>query len=773
MTRSSARSSRPSRGKSPVAPHRSRTIPDRLIEAAWLSGIVLVPLLFSPSGWFTFYNDPKYVLLHVVGLVIVVAWVWDWTYSRRSRTAPDLSRIGNWAGRRPGRWAVLAVASLAVTSVVSTLLSPVLRVSLWGRDPNDLGYELYSALALLAVFFAVALRLRTVDQLRRIMLTLAGVGTVAAVYGLSQRFGWDPLGPGEDAGRVFASFGNPILLGSFLVMSTAITVAAAVNEARGGRRVWLVAGAFALALQIAALWFTGSRGPWIGYATGTLAFVAIGYLWLERRVVIQGLVVVGAGIAIALVITLIPASTSGDERDLGDLGDVGAIFAGSSSGTLGERVAIWESIFELTAGRDWEPDESGVAALYRPLIGYGPEMFFYSYPLGIDVEPYGTVAANAHNFPLQLLIELGLAGLVSFIVLSLLAVYAALRVLRAEKSAGRGGEWLAIATSGVLAALVGRALEQMLGVARVGDLLPYWALIGLLVAAAEISSRRAPDSTSESETAARAGTVRPTRSAASTGVRYAAFGATALVTVAAVSLVYFHDVQILRASAIGRNALDLREQGFPNEALAEYQRAADIAPGIQVYHLAINDLFRKAAVREEAAGNRDVAILGWEGALQAAERYADRDPKAYVTQSRMAQAEGRLVGLGRVEFLAAARARYISIAASQPSFPSAQTEAARGMLAIGEDALGVEYAERALRLEPATGPNPDAWWLHGVGLERLGRLELAIKSYATAIERSPESQAATDSHLGLAAIYQQRGDIELAERERTLAEEAE
>ena len=95
------------------------------------------------------------------------------------------------------------------------------------------------------------------------------------------------------------------------------------------------------------------------------------------------------------------------------------------------------------------------------------------------------------------------------------------------------------------------------------------------------------------------------------------------------------------------------------------------------------------------------------------------------------------------------------------------------MLAIGEDALGVEYAERALRLEPATGPNPDAWWLHGVGLERLGRLELAIKSYTTAIEHSPGSQAATDSHLGLAAIYQQRGDLELAERERTLAAEAE
>ena len=104
---------------------------------------------------------------------------------------------------------------------------------------------------------------------------------------------------------------------------------------------------------------------------------------------------------------------------------------------------------------------------------------------------------------------------------------------------------------------------------------------------------------------------------------------------------------------------------------------------------------------------------------------------------------------------------------------SAQTESARGLLAVGEDALGLEYADRALVMETPEFPNAEAWWLRGAALENLGERQAAAESYRTAIQRSPDSQEASDSHRGLARFYDAIGDTVAAERERALAEAGE
>ena len=72
---------------------------------------------------------------------------------------------------------------------ISTLLSPMPSVSVWGRDFGDLGYDLYSTLSYLVIFFAVAFRVCTKNQLLMIALGVAAVGTFSAAYGVSQAFG--------------------------------------------------------------------------------------------------------------------------------------------------------------------------------------------------------------------------------------------------------------------------------------------------------------------------------------------------------------------------------------------------------------------------------------------------------------------------------------------------------------------------------------------------------------------------------------------------------
>jgi tetratricopeptide (TPR) repeat protein len=242
------------------------------------------------------------------------------------------------------------------------------------------------------------------------------------------------------------------------------------------------------------------------------------------------------------------------------------------------------------------------------------------------------------------------------------------------------------------------------------------------------------------------------------------------ITLLAVGVLYYKDVRSLQASAIARDAVELREKGRPNEALVKYKRAVQLDPGVQDYHLQVSDLFRDAASEAEAAGVNGQAIFGWEEALEAARQYEDRNSKAFNTQTRMGQAESRLTALGRTDLVDIARDRYVNIAEARPSYPSIQTDAARGLLAVGYQRLGLEYADRAIVMETEASPNPRAWWFRGVALENLGELETAVTSYETSIDRDPGSQVAKDAHLRLANVYDRLGDPARADEHQVLAD---
>ncbi len=769
MNRNSARSNRRSQRSQRSQGFRgseagTRRITDLVIEGTWLAGVVLTPLIFSPRNSLSFYNDPKYAVLHLAALVIIAVWAWEWAMSRPSSLWPSLSGALGWVGRRPERWAVISVGGLGLSAVISTALSPVPAVSLWGRDSTDLGYELYSFLSLLVVFIAIAVRMRTEHQARRLMFALAGAGTMAAIYGIAQRFGWDGLGPGENADRVIGTLGNSIHFGSFLLMTAMITTTVTINEQRNGKYGWLIVGGLALGAQLAALWFTGSRGPWIGYTVSVVAFVMIGFVWLDRRLLVRGMGLIASGVLVAMVIGLAPVPES-DGRTTRDLSDLGFIFDDSTAGSIGGRGPIWQSALELTRSRISAPGESGALTAARSLTGYGPEMFFYAYPHGVEIEPTGTIAQNTHNYPLQLLLELGLFGFATFISAALLIVYAAAKLLRIANRAGKHGMWFSVTIVGLLAMLVGRGTEQMVGVARVGDLLPFWALMALTISIVTIARRQLTENSEGSGKSRRGPRIDASPPPQSV------FVAVALaITLLAVGVLYYKDFQSLKASAVARDAVELRKEGRPDEALVKYQRAVELDPGVQDYHLQVNDLFREAANEAQIAGIGDQAISGWEKALEAARRYEERNWKAFDTQTRMGQAESRLVALGRTDLVNVARDRYVRIADARPSYPSIQTDAAQGLLAVGYNTLGLEFADRAIGMETQAFPNPRAWWFRGVALENLGQLEIAATSYETATERATNPQDAKDSHQRLAVVYGKLGDPVSADQHQRLAE---
>ena len=750
---------------------------DRLIEMAWLIGLLTIPILFTPGRFLTFYNDPKYFVLHLIAVVIVVAWVFEWANSRRNGGLSRPRSPWGWAGRRPERWAVISGGALVFAAVISTLASPVPRVSLWGRDNIALGNELYSFLALLVVFFAIVLRLRTLDQASRVLLVLMITGGITSLYGISQNLGWDPIGPGEDFARNFASFGNPIFFGSFLVMAVMATVAVALEARRSGRAGMLIVAIVVLGIELAGLWTSQSRGPLLGTAAAVLAFGVIGTFWLDRRTLLTGVGVIASGLLIALLVSLIPNGDGGGApRSLEDLGD---IFDSEQATSIGGRVTTWGGALELAASWERSPKESPARQALRPIVGLGPDMFFYSYPLSIDRDPSGTglFFAHVHHYPMQVLLELGFLGLGSFLALALLVVYAAITVLRFEKKAGRSDGLTSIFSAVLLAALVGRSVEQMAGVANVSDLVTFWALAGLVVAVAGISPRSGE---TRAQTPARS---RPTRvrSARPGLITKAPVAVAGLVLVLGFGLFFVRDVRGIGASRVAAQGFDLIRDGQSQEGLGKYERAVDLNPEVELYVMQVDFMIRaEADVREDPAEK----ILLNELSLAALEKYEDRDPFAHQTQRRIATTELALGRLGQTERFISATERYMRLATDLRSFPTIQALAADGIVAAGDGMraagntelalsytqLGLSYAERAIALETIAQPNARAWWVRGVAKERLGLLDEAVDSYLESVARAEGSIYEDEAHKGLARVYESLGDHENAELHRLFAE---
>ena len=82
---------------------------------------------------------------------------------------------------------------------------------------------------------------------------------------------------------------------------------------------------------------------------------------------------------------------------------------------LSFRTDIWKASAKLVIDRPWFEYEGLSNEYLRPLVGYGPEMFKYTFPLE---SPLGGLLSHAHNFILHHFVEQGVLGLFSSLGLS-------------------------------------------------------------------------------------------------------------------------------------------------------------------------------------------------------------------------------------------------------------------------------------------------------------------------------------------------------------------
>jgi O-antigen ligase len=328
-----------------------------------------------------------------------------------------------WSGRG-GRLLLSLLAAHVLSLLASTLFSTEPGLSFGGSNWRRFGLVAHAAAMLFVVVFAAFLSAHR-GRLRPLLRVFTAGGLAAAVYGILQYFGIDPLvspqayhiGEGEwTIVRTPGTLGHAGYFATYLLTVVFWALALARMESS---RLWKLLALGAAGLGSFAVVLSGTRGAILGLLAGA----AIGGLW--RRPRLNRRVLAGALLA-AFAFTAFYYSPPGDK-----LRGRTRWYVEDASG--GGRLLLWRDSLRMFAAGPW-------------WSGVGPETYSAAFPAFLSPELARAYPnryyESPHNIFLDALNSQGLPGALFLIGLTSAAIGAAWRLRRAACPAGA---WLAAA----------------------------------------------------------------------------------------------------------------------------------------------------------------------------------------------------------------------------------------------------------------------------------------------------------------------------------------
>jgi hypothetical protein len=356
--------------------------------------VVAIPLALAPGLFFYYDVTPKAGILLAATAILLLWTAWK----------PKTSVVF-WTSRF-GRWnAILTVAFILLT-VVAAANSP--SVSLAWNGSNWRRWGAVEQIATVVCALLVASIARSTPSSRLLILrALCCGGVVAAVYGILQYFGVDPLisastyvvGDGSyQIVRPPGPLGHSDYFAAFLLWPIFAGSALWLVDSRIGR--WL--GAAAVLTGVMALVLSGSRGALLGLFTGAAILV-----WQRRPPIrlVAGSLAIIATMAVAFYVS--PAGTRLRAR----------AFWISEDPTGGARLLLWQDSARMSAG--------------RLATGFGPDTFVAEFPQFQSAELARAYPdfyhESPHNMFLDALTGQGAGGLVLLAIWIAIGMAAGLR----------------------------------------------------------------------------------------------------------------------------------------------------------------------------------------------------------------------------------------------------------------------------------------------------------------------------------------------------------
>ncbi len=411
-------------------PTRLSKFCEGMMEAAWLTVVIVVPLFFNVYSSRIFEPD-KIALLRSLALLILAAWVVKIVDEGKKSWEGLLKGMTRWETlkRTP---LLIPVLALLILYGLATVFSVTPRVSLWGSYQRLQGT--YTTLSYILVFAAMAVNMRHRDQVERLITTIILTSLPVSLYGVLQRYRIDPVPWGGDVSvRITANMGNSIFVAAYYIMVFPLTMGRIIeaflsilndrgnlmaNFARATVYVFIVL------LQVIALLFTGSRGPLLGWLAGAVfLFLALSLLW-HRRWLTIAVIATAFALGVFLLLFNIPGGPLESLRTLPGIGRLGHL-VDEESKTSRVRTLIWQGAAQLVLPHqplEYPDGRTDTFNVLRPFIGYGPESMFVAYnpffpPELTQVEKRGRTPDRSHNETWDTLVTTGLFGLLIYLTL--------------------------------------------------------------------------------------------------------------------------------------------------------------------------------------------------------------------------------------------------------------------------------------------------------------------------------------------------------------------
>lgn len=329
--------------------------------------------------------------------------------------------------------------SLLLTYILSIVANGANRTSGLGSEASADG--LVALLIGLSTIFLVA-----GTNKKSILFTWLIGCTIAALYGIIQRLGLDPIPwQGENLSalsyRVFGTLGNPSFLAMLLSMAIPIGLVL-VSELQSRRRTLAIVATLIIAFTLP---LTMSR---IGIIAGTAGIVGV-WIWSKNKHL-----PVMVATCLCLLIGFLTSGIGAPESATGRFTDLGS----PTRGSVAVRVELYKAGIE--------------AAMAKPLLGWGPGNTTKALRQSENSTLTDSQRNNpsVHNLLLDALVQRGILGLFATIWFWV----AAAQVIYTSKEK--------LVRVGIGLALIAYTLNSLVGFSTVGPWLSICLLLGLAMA---------------------------------------------------------------------------------------------------------------------------------------------------------------------------------------------------------------------------------------------------------------------------------------------------
>jgi O-antigen ligase len=398
--------------------------------------IIMLPLFF---GYFSLENNlfelPKMVLFRILTLLLLLTHI----LKVLLRAVPELSLRGSPAragltkqslftkyftasfplhisqrSPRPEASGLAMTKSEFIIPVVAVIFLFLHSIFLAINPINSI-YGLYDrqqgliSLFFYLLFFYLFIRTVITQKINLILNTILFSSLLVSVYGFCQWFGTDFVKWTEPANithRIFSSLGQPVFLGSFLVLVIPISFYLFFTSKHRPRSIFYF---LAIIAQCIALFLTYSLTAWLSLVFGIMliyGFIII-YYWrsnknAEEAKLIKKKIILSGCLVLFLASGLLFYGWQKDWMLKNKLAIIGNLQGGSAQ----SRLMVWRA--SLSAIKD------------RPVFGYGLEnqaevLAKYYNQKWAEVEFVNMLPNRAHNIFLDVLLTTGIFGLIIFL----------------------------------------------------------------------------------------------------------------------------------------------------------------------------------------------------------------------------------------------------------------------------------------------------------------------------------------------------------------------